>query len=71
LLRFIPEIKALISEINDKLSQPEIQPTEEARSIHARKGKIYYTGGGSQVLEQHQAILGVLSKENAECFRHG
>ncbi|CAL1126702.1 unnamed protein product [Cladocopium goreaui] len=45
LIELIPEIKALISEINDKLSQPEIQPTEEA-------------------------ILGVLSKENAECFRY-
>ena len=37
--RFIPECNALISEINDKLAQPEIQPTEEARSIHARSGK--------------------------------
>jgi hypothetical protein len=28
--RFIPEFNSLISEINDKLAQPEIQPTEEA-----------------------------------------
>eukprot|EP00435_Cladocopium_sp_Y103_P065805 s161_g27.t2 len=45
LIEFIPECNALISEINDKLAQPEIQPTEEA-------------------------ILSVLSKENAECFRY-
>ena len=29
--RFIPEFNSLISEINDKLAQPEIQPTEEAQ----------------------------------------
>ena len=45
LIEFIPECNALISEINDKLAQPEIQPTQEA-------------------------ILSVLSKENAECFRY-
>lgn len=45
LIEFIPEFNSLISEINDKLAQPEIQPTEEA-------------------------ILNVLSKENADCFRY-
>ncbi|CAK8986257.1 Pyrophosphate--fructose 6-phosphate 1-phosphotransferase subunit beta 2 (PFP 2) (6-phosphofructokinase [Durusdinium trenchii] len=45
LIEFIPEFNSLISEINDKLAQPEIQPTEEA-------------------------ILSVLSKDNAECFRY-
>ena len=43
LLRFIPECNALVSEINNKFAQPGIQPTQEARSIHAR-GKIHYTG---------------------------
>lgn len=31
--RFIPEFNSLISEINDKLAQPELQPTEEAKLV--------------------------------------
>lgn len=35
--RFIPEFNSLISEINDKLAQPELQPTEEAMLVKSHQ----------------------------------
>ena len=63
LLRFIPEGNALVAEINDKFVQLGIQPTQEARSIHAR-GKIHYTGAKREpgTRESQWSLIFLLSR---------